>query len=527
MSTPTAPAVRSRVAVTAAYAAQGLGYAVVVTSLPVFKDRQGIDDVGVSLIVLLVCVTAALGSVTADFLAKWRGSRIALVVGLCLEVAALLLIVVSVVVPGLPLWVFILAFGIYGLGLGGVDAGGAMQGVLVQRRYGRDIMGGYFAAYTAAAIVGALAVAGSSAAGVAVLLPLSLAALVALVVAVLGLRAFDPARAATPVGGHSRQPLPRRGIWLFGFVILAAFTVDSAVSTWSTVYLQDELLTAAALAPLGYAAYQAAILVTRLVTDRASGRFGRARVVVVATATSLLGCVVVALLPFPAAAIAGLRPGRRRGGSPRAARVHLRRRPRTRAQRRDHRARQPLQLRRGGARGRAPRAAGRRPRPRHRVPASRRASGSRAVRRAAIPGPGGRRYRPPLRRRRRRCSGIRRSLTCDSEPEERAHDTHARAEAAAADAAREEETLRERWEATQESFRERFDQPIQTATKLTRATMAWFPIRVWRHFLHPQRLPARRRDELPGAVRDLRRDLCRVRDHRPVARRATTTPSTR
>ena len=58
-------------------------------------------------------------------------------------------------------------------------------------------------------------------------------------------------------------------------MILAAFTVDSAVSTWSTVYLQDELLAAAALAPLGYAAYQAAILITRLVTDRASGRFGR------------------------------------------------------------------------------------------------------------------------------------------------------------------------------------------------------------------------------------------------------------
>ena len=201
--------------------------------------------------------------------------------GLGLEVVALLLIVVSVVVPALPLWVFVVAFGIYGLGLGGVDAGGAMQGVLVQRRYGRDIMGGYFAAYTAAAIIGALAVAG------------------------FGLRAFDPARAAIPVGGHTGSPLPRRGIWLFGFVILAAFTVDSAVSTWSTVYLQDELLAAAALAPLGYAAYQSAILATRLVTDRASGRFGRARVVLVATAASLIGCVMVAMLPLTAAAIVG------------------------------------------------------------------------------------------------------------------------------------------------------------------------------------------------------------------------------
>ena len=57
------------------------------------------------------------------------------------------------------------------------------------------------------------------------------------------------------------------------------------------------------------------------------------------------------------------------------------------------------------------------------------------------------------------------------------------ARAAAEHAAREEESLRERWEATQESFRERFDEPIQAATKITKATMAWFPIRVWRHFL--------------------------------------------
>ncbi|MCR2810403.1 MULTISPECIES: MFS transporter [unclassified Microbacterium] len=305
MSTPPVSALRSRAAVSAAYAAQGFGYAVVVTSLPVFKDRQGIDDVGVSLIVLLVCVTAAVGSIIADVLAKWRGSRVALSVALAFEVLALVAIVLTALVPGLALWVFVAAFGIYGIGLGGVDAAGAMQGVLVQRRYGRDIMGGYFAAYTAAAIVGALAVAGSTAVGLAVVMPLTLAAIVASAVALLGAGAFDPARAAAPVGRHGKAPLPRRGIWLFGFVLLAAFTVDSAVSTWSTVYLQDQLLTAGALAPLGYAAYQAAILVTRLLTDPAVGRFGRTRVVLAAAVISLLGCGLVALLPFPVAAIGG------------------------------------------------------------------------------------------------------------------------------------------------------------------------------------------------------------------------------
>lgn len=55
---------------------------------------------------------------------------------------------------------------------------------------------------------------------------------------------------------------------------------------------------------------------------------------------------------------------------------------------------------------------------------------------------------------------------------------------AAADAAqREEESLRERWEATEHSLRERFDVPISRATRLTEATLAWFPVRVWRHFL--------------------------------------------
>ncbi|HWI29884.1 MAG TPA: MFS transporter [Microbacterium sp.] len=297
---PTSRARRSRTVVTGAYAAQGLGYAVVVTSLPVFKERFGVDDTVVALIVLLSCAAAAAGSVVADLLAKWRGSRIALSAGLMLEVAGLLLFGTET-----PFAVFIGGFVAYSIGLGVVDASGAMQGVLTQRRYGRDIMGGYFAAATGAAIVGALAVAGGSALALPPWTAILLAAAVAGVVGVLGLRRFDRTRAATPIGSASKVPLPRASIWLFGFVILAAFTLDSGVSTWSTVYLHDDLLAAAAIAPLGYAAYQGAVLVTRLVTDRATLRWTRLRVVVVATSVSIIGCIVVAFVPFVWAAIVG------------------------------------------------------------------------------------------------------------------------------------------------------------------------------------------------------------------------------
>lgn len=60
---------------------------------------------------------------------------------------------------------------------------------------------------------------------------------------------------------------------------------------------------------------------------------------------------------------------------------------------------------------------------------------------------------------------------------------HERARGEADAAQRTEESLRARWEATQESLRERFDEPISRATRLTRLTLAWFPVRVWRHFL--------------------------------------------
>lgn len=58
-----------------------------------------------------------------------------------------------------------------------------------------------------------------------------------------------------------------------------------------------------------------------------------------------------------------------------------------------------------------------------------------------------------------------------------------RADVRADRAAHEEETLRERWDATQASLLERFDEPLARATEITRKTLAWFPIRVWRHFL--------------------------------------------
>ena len=291
----------ARGAVTAAYAAQGLGYAVIVTSLPALKARQDVGDDIVTILVLGVALTAALGSVIANAVAVRWGSRTALALGLIVQAVAL-----PVIALPTPFPVFAGAFAAFGIGLGCVDAAAAMQGVAVQRAYGRHLLGGFFAAATAAAIAGALLVSWVALSAVGAGVALSCAAVIALAAAIAGLRLFArevPIDEALPPTERTR--LPRAGIWAFGLVILAVFVADSAVSTWSTVYLQDDLAALAWIAPLGYAAYQAVVLITRLATDRLVPTLGRGRLVAIAASVSAVGCVIIALLPFPIAAIVG------------------------------------------------------------------------------------------------------------------------------------------------------------------------------------------------------------------------------
>lgn len=271
------------------------------TSLPALKERQSVDDTVVTLIVLGVAVMAALGSVLADLIAVRFGSRWALVTGLALQGVALPVIALPTAFP-----VFLAAFAVFGIGLGCVDASAAMQGVAVQRRQGRPLLGRFFATATAAAIVGALLVSAVAATALAAGIALAAAGLVALAVAASGIRLFDrePAVADT-VPRAERRLLPRAGIWALGLIILAAFVVDSAVSTWSTVYLADELRTAAWVAPLGYAAYQGMVLVTRLLTDRLVTAIGRRRLALIAVVVAALGCLIVAVIPSPVTAVAG------------------------------------------------------------------------------------------------------------------------------------------------------------------------------------------------------------------------------
>lgn len=290
----------TRRAVGVLYLLQALGYAVTITSLPAFQDRLSISDAVTSGVLLVVCLAAAGGSVLADRLAVGVSSRRAVVVGLTVEAVAL-----AVVALAPTLWVWLPAVVVYGVGLGAVDASANMQGVLAERGAGRPLMGRFFAAYTVGAIIGALVMSAGLALSGAVVVALLVTAVLQAAYLLVMAKDLDPARAAVAGQEQKDAPaVPRGPVIILGLVILAAFTVDSGVSTWSTVLL-DDYGVRDAVAPLGYALYQAGVLVARLGTDSAERRLGARPLLGVAVAVGLLGGLVVAVTGGTAGAVAG------------------------------------------------------------------------------------------------------------------------------------------------------------------------------------------------------------------------------
>ena len=285
---------RPRAGVAAAFFAQGLGFAVVLTHLPAFKDRYGLDDLAITGVMFAVAVLAGVGSTVAGSFAARRGSALSLR-------GALGIAAVGLAVTGIAgdLAVFLVGVGIYGLGLGTVDASENMQAVALEARYGRSILTSFHAAWSAGGIVGALYTAGTHSWSLtASLVP------TAVVVAVIAFAPYLPGVQAGPDAATEAQ-IPWRPLLLLGAALVLFYIADSAASSWSTIYLRDGLAATAGVAPLAYGAYQTTSLLSRVAGDFLVRRSSATAVVRLAAGIGAVGLLLVVLAPGPLLAIVG------------------------------------------------------------------------------------------------------------------------------------------------------------------------------------------------------------------------------
>lgn len=297
---------RGRVAVSAVFALQGMLLAMILSELPAIRNDLKATDALLAGIIGVVCLLAAAGSILAEKLAEWRDSATALSVGV-----GLLILGGLAIVGNFGLVSFLAAAGLYGVGVGAVDAAANMQAVSLQRGVGKVIMGSFFAAWSGGAIVGAVVASiGEEAQGNRLgAYRLSIACLL-VVVLVVGLvarphflkRGHQPHLDLNPVN----VVMPWRPVVLLGIAMALFFAIDFGLSNWSPLFLHDDLAASTSTAPLGVAAYQVAGFVTRLTTDFWTRRFGPVAVVRIGGALAVMGMAAVMLAPNVPVALVGL-----------------------------------------------------------------------------------------------------------------------------------------------------------------------------------------------------------------------------
>jgi MFS family permease len=299
MAAPTKALRRTRLAVGAGFFLQGLVFAAIVTQVPTLKDKIGLSDGDVTILLVAVAVVSGFGSVLAGMVAERRTSSVALRSGLMTIALGALLVGLA---PNKPL--LIAAFVLYGLGIGGVDASMNMQGVRVQAAYGRSVMASFHGIWSVAGIAGALYASGVTKLDVPLGVSLTVIAAVTVSIALLASRFFLDAREAEARLPGEGLDVPWRPILLFGLVIVVFYAADTGILTWSSVYLHDALDATKSVAPLAFAAYEAGAIVSRFGGDFLVRRHGDVFVVRLGTVIGTAGLVGVVVAPTPPLAIA-------------------------------------------------------------------------------------------------------------------------------------------------------------------------------------------------------------------------------
>ncbi|MGP4026795.1 MFS transporter [Actinomadura sp. 3N407] len=303
---------QARFAAYTAFAVQGLCFASLVTQVPQMQKAHHLSDATLSLVLLMVPLVAGVGSVASGALFQRFGS------GPVLRVSQPA-VAVTIALIGLTgdndiaLYAAVAAFGLF---VGAVDASMNAQAVAVERRYGVSLITGFYAVWSVAGILGGLWAALSNKIDLPLFACFAIAAAVAVAAsAATGHRLYrraeegdGPTAAELKAAGRS---VPWRPILIVGAAMAVAYLADAAISNYGAKYLDDELSGADWVAPLGYVAYQIAMVISRGVADLAVRRSGPVRVVRLGGAVGMVGMVGVVAAPnapfaIAAFAVAGL-----------------------------------------------------------------------------------------------------------------------------------------------------------------------------------------------------------------------------
>lgn len=295
MSSANRPA--TRLATRLAFLAAGFGIACWAPLIPFAKQRLGVNEAALGLLILCLGLGSVLAMLFSGALIGRYGSKPVIIAG-ALGIAACLPLLALANSPAM-LALVLLAFG---ASLGSLDVAMNVHAVDVERDSPRPLMSGFHALYSVGGFIGALfmtfllslklsAVASSLLGSAVVLLALALAW-------PRLLRSVHASEGALFVMPHGIV------LTLAGLAAIL-FLVEGAILDWGALFLTHKSLVSADQAGLGYMFFAVAMTIGRFSGDAVSARLGDRTLLIWGGVLACAGFVVLLAAPVIWLALAG------------------------------------------------------------------------------------------------------------------------------------------------------------------------------------------------------------------------------
>ena len=287
----------ARLATRLAFLVAGFGVACWAPLVPFAKQRLGVDDAVLGMLLLCIGLGSVIAMVITGALSARYGSKpIIVAAGIVLAVT---LPVLAVIGTPLTLALALLAFG---ASLGSLDVAMNIHGVEVERAEARPLMSGFHALFSVGGFLGSTLMT--------FLLSVHVGARVSTLLCaalMLGAMAIARPRLMQTAQAHD-GPLfvaPRGVVLVLAALAAITFLVEGALLDWSALLITRQGLVAAAQGGLGYMLFSIAMTAGRLGGDAVTARFGDRSVMFCGGLVATAGFVVLLTAPIAAMAMLG------------------------------------------------------------------------------------------------------------------------------------------------------------------------------------------------------------------------------
>ncbi len=293
-----APGRMQQVSTRVAFFIAGFGVSAWAPLIPYAKDRLGLDEGILGLLLLCLGAGSIITMPIAGALAARFGCRLMIEAATLLICVSLPFLAIAASVPAL---VIVLIF--FGAAIGTVDVVVNIQAVIVEKASGKAMMSGFHGLWSVGGFVGAGGVSGLLWMGLS-----PVGAVTCVVIVIVGLL-LTFGRYLLPYGTEDKDGplfvLPKGIVLFIGFLCFIVFLAEGSMLDWSAVFLTSLRGVDFSQAGLGYSLFSVTMMIGRLNGDRIVQRFGGKKILIFGGICAASGLSIAVFFPTWIASLIG------------------------------------------------------------------------------------------------------------------------------------------------------------------------------------------------------------------------------